>query len=129
MKAVVGLFAVVAALAAAPATIAGTWNMALHGGHDIPTALVLKQQDAKVTGTIRLPTQHIGQLVEVDLAGEFVDRALTLSGDVEHADPPTTVKITGTMKDDGTLEGTISMGDHQVPWTAERLKERKPSGF
>ena len=128
------LFTVALAIAAAtladPAAIAGTWNMALHAGHDVPTALVLKQQDTKVTGTIRLPTQNIGQLVEVDLTGDFVDRELTLSGTVDYAAEPTTIKITGTMKEDGTLEGTLSMRDHhEVPWTAERLKERKPSGF
>jgi hypothetical protein len=129
MKVFVALFVSAFALAADPATMTGTWTMTLHAGHDIPTALVMKQQDTKVTGMIRLPTQNIGELIDVDLAGEFVDRTLTLSGAVEHADPPATVKITGTLKDDGTLEGTLAMHTHGVPWTAERFKERKPSGL
>ena len=84
-----------ALLAAAEApTVAGTWNMGLQGDHVIPTALVLKQDGKSVNGTIALPTQRIGERVEVELKGEFVDRALTLSGTVEHAAEPTTIEIT-----------------------------------
>jgi hypothetical protein len=118
------------ALAAAEApTVTGTWNMGLQGDHVIPTALVLKQQGKAVTGTIAMPTQRIGQRVEVELTGEFADGALELSGTVENASEPTTITITGTLKDDGSLEGMLSMRahdrNHEVPWTAERLKERK----
>lgn len=117
------------ALAADTSTVTGTWNMGLQGDHVIPTALVLKQQGTKVTGTFALPTQNIGQRVEVELTGDFVDRTLELSGAVENAADPTTVAISGTLKDDGSLEGTLSLRahnrNHSVPWTAERLKERK----
>ena len=126
---VVGFLAVVvaAALAARAETpsIAGTWNMGLQGDHVIPTALVLKQDGKKVTGTIAMPTQHVGQRVDVELTGEFVDNALTLSGTVDHAAEPTTIEITGTLKDDGSLEGKLGVGSHRVSWTAERLRERK----
>jgi hypothetical protein len=119
----------IAMLAAETPSITGTWNMGLQGDHVIPTALVLKQQEKKLTGTIAIPTQRAGQRVEVALTGEFVDGALKLSGDVESATEPTTITIAGTLKDDGTLEGTLSMRnhgrDHNLPWTAERLKERK----
>ena len=50
------------ALAAEAPTVTGTWNMGLQGDHVIPTALVLKQQDKTVTGTIALPTQNIGRM-------------------------------------------------------------------
>jgi len=127
------LFAAIAlafALAAAETpTLTGTWNMGLQGDHVIPTALVLTQQDKKVTGTIALPTQQHGKRVEVELTGDFVDGTLTLSGTVEHATEPTNVAITGALKDDGSLEGTLAVRlhnrDHNLPWTAERLKERK----
>jgi hypothetical protein len=104
--------------------VTGTWNMGLQGDHVIPTALVLTQEDKKVTGTIAMPTQHVGQRVEVQLTGEFASGALELSGSVEHAAEPTTIVIKGTMKEDGTLEGTLSMGQRSIPWTAERLKKR-----
>jgi hypothetical protein len=118
------------ALAAAEApTVTGTWNMGLQGDHVIPTALVLKQDGKKLTGTIALPTQNTGQRVEVELAGEIVDGAFKLTGTVDNAKEPTSLTITGALKDDGSLEGKLAMSmhgrDHDLPWTAERLKERK----
>ena len=115
--------------AADPKTVTGTWNMGIQGDHVIPTALVLKQDDKKLTGTIALPTQNVGQRVEVELSGEIADGAFTLAGTVDHATEPTSLTITGSLKDDGSLEGTLAMRnhgrDHNLPWTAERLKERK----
>ncbi len=119
-----------AAFAAAdPPTVTGTWNMGLQGDHVIPTALVLKQDQTKLTGTIALPTQNAGQRVEVELSGEITNGVFKISGSVEHASEPTTIAISGSLKDDGSLEGTLAMTskgrDHNLPWTAERLKERK----
>ncbi len=34
-------------------------------------------------------------------------------------------RLSATLKSDGTLEGTLSVRDHTVPWTAERLRERR----
>jgi len=109
--------------------LTGTWNMGLQGGHVIPVALVLKQDGEALTGTISMPTQRIGQTVDVALKGEIANGALTLSGTVEGAKDPTTIAITGKMNDEGMLEGTVSMsgssGPHgDMPYTAERLKER-----
>ena len=112
-------------VAADPVTLTGTWNMGLQGDHVIPVALVLKQDGTALTGTIALPTQHDGQRVDVDLKGEFVDGALTLSGSVPKAAEPTDIKLTAMLQEDGSLEGKITVGAHSHPWTAERLKERK----
>src|SRR5262245_2370913 len=129
MKIVAAAVLAFAFAAADPKTITGTWNMGIQGDHVIPTALVLKQDDKKLTGTIALPTQNVGQRVEVELSGEIADGAFRLAGTVEHATEPTTLTITGSLKDDGSLEGTLAMRnhgrDHNLPWTAERLKERK----
>jgi hypothetical protein len=128
MNRLIGVIALAAGLAAFVETpnISGPWNMGLEGGHVIPVALVLKQDGTKLTATIALPTQNTGQRVDVALSGEFVDGALTLSGTVEHAQEPTTIDISGKLLDDGTLEGTFMMPGHgKMPWTAERLKERK----
>jgi hypothetical protein len=128
-----GVLIAASVFAAEKASLTGTWNMALQGDHVIPTALVLKQDGKSLTGTIAMPTQNIGQRVEVQLTGEVGDEGFTLSGAVEHAKEPTTVALTGRMKDDGSLEGEVVMrserGDHRVPYTAERLKERRPSGL
>jgi hypothetical protein len=121
--------ALIALTAADPKTVTGTWNMGLQGDHVIPTALVLKQEDKKLTGSIALPTQNIGQRVEVELSGEIADGAFKLTGTVENAKEPASLTITGALKDDGSLEGRLVMSshgrDHDLPWTAERLKERK----
>lgn len=125
------LIAALAAFASAFAepSVAGTWNMGLQGGHVVPVALVLKQDGKTVTGTIAMPTQHVGERKEIDLTGEFTSGALKLSGVVEGAAEATTIEVEGTLQDDGSMEGTLSLiakETRRVPWTAERLKERKP---
>ena len=111
-------------------SLTGTWNMGLEGGHVIPVALVLKQDGATLTGTISMPTQRIGTTVDVALKGEIADAAFTLSGSVEGAKDPTTIEIKGKLNDEGMLEGRVVMSGAQgphgdMPYTAERLKERK----
>jgi hypothetical protein len=111
-------------------SLTGTWNMGLEGGHVIPVALVLKQEGATLTGTISMPTQRIGTTVDVALKGEIADAAFTLSGSVEGAKDPTTIEIKGKLNDEGMLEGRVVMSGAQgphgdMPYTAERLKERK----
>jgi hypothetical protein len=110
--------------------LTGTWNMGLEGGHVIPVALVLTQDGDALSGTISLPTQNAGQRVDVALKGDLAHGAFTLSGTVEGAKDPTTIEISGKLNDEGMLEGRVAMrgataphGD--MPYTAERLKERK----
>jgi hypothetical protein len=112
------------------ASLTGTWNMGLEGGHVSPVALVLKQDGDALSGTISMPTQRIGQTVDVALKGQIVEGALALSGAVEGAKDPTTIEITGKLNDEGMLEGHVKMSGTQgphgdMPYTAERLKERK----
>jgi hypothetical protein len=110
--------------------LTGTWNMGLQGGHVIPVALVLKQQEATLTGTLAMPTQNAGQTVDVDLKGSLTSGAFTLAGRVEGAQEPTSIEIKGQLTDEGTIEGTLTMKGasahaREMPYTAERLKERK----
>jgi hypothetical protein len=110
-------------------TLTGTWNMGLQGGHVIPVALVLKQEGDVLSGTVSMPTQKIGQTVDVALKGGLADGAFTVSGSVEGAKDPTTIEIKGKLNDEGMLEGRVVMsgssGPHgDMPYTAERLKER-----
>src|SRR6185503_210398 len=134
MKHMIAAFVAVLALAApSPAqekkgseapNITGTWNMGLQGGHVVPVALTLEQKGTAVTGVILLPTQR-GDRLEVQLKGELVDLALTLSGRIEGAAEPATIEIAGTLNEDGSMEGSLNGSHGKVSWTAERLKERK----
>jgi hypothetical protein len=110
-------------------SLTGTWNMGLQGGHVIPVALVLKQDGGALSGTVSMPTQKIGQTVDVALNGDIANGAFAVSGTVEGAKEPTTIEIKGTLNDEGMLEGTVTMGGRgdghrEMPYTAERLKER-----
>jgi hypothetical protein len=126
-KTFIGIVAMAAALAAVESpNVTGTWNMGLEGDHVIPVALVLKQDGQTLTGTIALPSRNSSARVEVKLVGELSNRAFTLTGTYDHDKDPKTLNISGKLLDDGTMEGTFSMADHgKMPWTAERLKERK----
>jgi hypothetical protein len=110
-------------------SLTGTWNMGLQGGHVIPVALVLEQNGEALTGTVSMPTQRIGQTVDVALKGDIAQGSFTLSGSVQGAKDPTTIEIKGKLNDEGMLEGTVTMGGRgeghrDMPYTAERLKER-----
>ena len=117
-------------LADSAPNITGTWNMGVQGGHVVPVALVLKQDGKTVTGTIAMPTQHVGERLDIALTGALDGAALTLSGKADEAAEPTTIEIAGKLLEDGTMEGTVEVvmgnGTHRANWTAERLKERKP---
>ena len=107
------------------ASLTGTWNMGLQGGHVIPVALVLTQEGDVLTGTISMPTQRVGNTVDVALKGDVTHGALTLAGTVEGAKEPTTIEIKGALNEDGIIEGFVKMQGHDMPYTAERLKVRK----
>jgi hypothetical protein len=110
-------------------SLTGTWNMGLQGGHVIPVALVLKQDGDAVTGTVSMPTSRAGQTVDVALKGDLAHGAFTLAGSMEGPKEPVTIEIKGKLNEEGMLEGTVTMGGrgdghHDMPYTAERLKER-----
>ncbi len=130
MLAVLALTAGLSAQKKADSGLSGTWNMGLEAGHVIPVALVLKQDSDALTGTISMPTQRVGQTVDVPLKGTVSNGAFTLSGTVEGAKDPTTIEIKGKLNDEGIIEGRVAMsgtsGPHgDMAYTAERLKERK----
>jgi hypothetical protein len=113
-------------------SVAGTWDVNLMS-HQMALVLENVAKDAsKVTGTLMI----MGKDIEVN--GDFVDGKLTLAGkgalmgprggaeshDGKDAPPATPLKLTATMKDDGTLEGEMPMPQGAAKWTAERLKKK-----
>jgi hypothetical protein len=106
--------------------VTGTWDMSVMS-HQV--GLVLEQEGTTVTGTLML----MGK--DVALNGEFVDGQLSLvgkgalmarpDGHGGEGQQPIPIKLTGTLKDDGTLEGEMPGPHGTAKWTAERLKKRK----
>ncbi len=103
--------------------VTGTWDMSMMS-HQV--GLVLEQDGTTVTGTLMM----MGKDIEVE--GEFVDGKLSLLGkgaafsrqdDPEHK--PIPIKLTGMLKDDGTLEGEVPGPQGPAKWTAERLRKKK----
>jgi len=119
------MFLTLFVLLTAPVDISGTWQMGLELEHVIPVALVLTQDGTSVTGTLTMPPHGNGQRQEVKLSGELIDGTLKLSGVIDEARQNETVVLTGRLQDDGSLAGSVSVRDHDMSWTAERLKERK----
>lgn len=119
MRILLGLLAVVAV---GEPNVTGTWQMDLQADHVVPTALVLKQAGTAVTGTIKLPGGRGGQRITIDLSGTLIDLKLSLSGAVEGGKESSTIELEATVKDNGSLEGTVTTRHGKFAWTAEKLK-------
>jgi len=103
-----------------PASVAGVWQVSVQGDHVIPIGMELKQDGKNVTGIILMPA-HNGQRKEVSLKGQFAEGALTLNAAEGESEEIAKLEISATMEKDGTMSGTLSAGNHSVPWTGERL--------
>src|SRR3954469_21000537 len=102
------LLAITLVADAAP-TLTGTWNMGLQGGHVVPVALVLKQEGNTLTGTISMPTQHVGERKDIELTGQFESGVLKLAGANGGAAEPTRIAVEGRLQGDGSRAGTLAM--------------------
>jgi hypothetical protein len=103
----------------APADITGKWNMSLETQQGTMTnVLDLKLDGKKVTGTLT------SQRGEQTVAGEYVDGKLTFALSYESQNGTMQIGFAATVKDDGTLVGTLTAGEMEVPWKAERVKDK-----
>lgn len=108
--------------AASTTDLTGVWVMTVEG-HQF--GLELEQKEQKVEGVMLAMGRR------VLLAGDFVDRVLTLKGErpedgagFSHGGEEAKAgPIVATMKDDGTLEGELSTNRGRSKWTGERLKK------
>ena len=119
----VPLFALAVAIRAVAAepNLTGTWTMGIEGDHVVPMALVVTQEGTKLTGTIAMPTNHNGDRRDIPFEGELRGAAFTFTTTLGNP----ILEFTGTVNDDGSLSGSVSMGTNTMKWTAEKLKERK----
>src|SRR5262245_59351425 len=122
MKKFVGLLMIVTLFAASISaqnntSIAGNWDVAITGGpdgHHPPSAVFeIEQKGTKITGNFMIPDHG-----DLPVEGEFQKGKLTLHS-TEDAFMQFT--LTGTLKDDGTLGGTIESQMGTMTWTAKRI--------
>ena len=101
----------------APPTVAGKWDMTVDTDQGAMQAgLEIKLDGKKVTGMLNGPQ---GQ---APIEGEFADNKLTFSLSFDSPNGGMQVAFSGTLKDDGSLSGTLDYGQGQVPWRAVRSK-------
>ena len=117
----VSMLAVTVGVRAAEMNVSGTWTLGIEGDHVIPMAMVVMQDGAKISGTIAMPINHQGDRRDIPFEGEVTADGLSFS---TTAGTPH-LEFVGKPSDDGTLAGTVAVGEHTMNWTAERLKERK----
>ena len=102
-------------------TVGGTWQMNVMHDHAIPFGIELKQDGTAVSGTLLIPALHGGKRESVTLEGTFVNGALALASTNDAESGRAAITITGTLKDDGTMEGEMSGSMGTMKWTAEKL--------
>ena len=120
---------IVSRAAAADPDLTGTWTLGVEGDHVIPMAMVMKQDGSKLSGTIAMPINQHGDRRDIAFEGEVTAAGFTFA--TKEGKP--LLEFTGRVNDDGSLDGTVTMGggsdhagaDHTMHWTAERLRERK----
>ena len=95
---------------AGQATVTGTWVLDVQG-HQV--GLGLEQDGKKLTGTLVI----MGQSVLVE--GELADGYFTLAN---APDETRKIKLSGKLKEDGTMEGEVETGHGTHRWKGERLK-------
>lgn len=105
---------------AAPASVAGTWNLAtnVQGNTGTPTC-TFKQEAEKVTGSCSTPSGG-----QSDVTGEVADTKVTFRYNIEWEGNPLTLVFTGTLDTETTMKGAIDVQPMNVPgdFTATKAK-------
>ena len=98
--------------------ITGDWNAVLNaGGQELPLIFHIQESDTGYTGTLDSPKQGATGL-EINTI-TYIDKTLSLSLTRLGAN------YTGTLQDNGTIEGTFSQGGFDLPLNLSR-GEAKP---
>ena len=104
--------------AKAPTGIAGKWTMSIDpGSGPMQLPIEFKMDGKKVTGTVIGP-----QGEPANLEGEFADGKLSFT--VTIPDGSMSIPFKATLKEDGSLTGTLSMEGNEIAWTATRVKDK-----
>lgn len=100
--------------------VTGKWNMSVEMQDGAHTSTIdLKLDGKKVTGTVN------SELGVAPLTGEFADGKITFTLSLEGPNGTLQFGFSGTMKDDGTMAGGMTMGETGgIPWSAARVKDK-----
>jgi hypothetical protein len=101
----------------APASVAGKWDVTVDTDQgSMQSTLDLKQDGKKVTGTLTSP-QGAGPV-----EGEYAEGKLTFSMSFDGPNGSVQIGFNATVKDDGSLIGTLDFGGQPIAWHAVRSK-------
>ena len=102
----------------APASIAGKWTLSIDpGSGPMQLPMELKLDAKKLTGSIVGP-----QGEPANLEGEYADGKLSFTLTIPDSGMAITFKA--TLKEDGSLAGTLDMQGNEIAWTATRVKDK-----
>jgi len=96
--------------------VSGEWQVQVETGNGTgsPT-FTFKQDGEKLTG------QYKGAFGEAPVTGTFKDGKITFTIKVDAQGQPLTINYAGTLEKDGTLKGTVDLGDvGSGTWTGKR---------
>jgi hypothetical protein len=103
----------------ASASVAGKWTVSVpespHG--NMTLGLTLKQEGTHVTGTFSSPHG------DMPVDGDYAEGTLKLS--TTGGDADSQIRFEARMKDDGSLDGSLSSEMGDMRWTAQRIKDKQ----
>lgn len=103
--------------AADTSKIDGKWTLDIVSDQgSMSASLDIKSEGNKVTGTISSPQG------DAPLVGEYVDGKLAFGISIDSPEGSMAIGFAGTMKEDGTLAGTLTGPFGEALWTAVRVK-------
>jgi hypothetical protein len=111
--AAVTFFLAVAVVSAAD--VSGSWNVDGDvASHAVKFVCTLKQEGEKLSGVLTI------EGAETPVTGSVRDKAVSFTFDVNYQGQVYTNVFTGTLKDEGAIEGTIEVGGASGTFTAKK---------
>jgi hypothetical protein len=100
-----------------PTSVAGKWTVVTSTDQGTMTSILdIKLTEQKVSGSIA------SDMGTAPIEGEWADGKLGFALTMETSNGPMQLWFAATMKEDGSLAGTIDFGQGTLPWTATRVK-------
>jgi hypothetical protein len=102
--------------------LAGTWNLSVDVNGSVTTPRLILTQSADTLGG-SYASETLG---EAEVRGMVEGNEFTVSFDAEMQGQPIPVRYRGSLREDGTLSGTIELAGGQITGTFTARKEGEP---